>query len=63
MSYVLQEDLLMDESSLDTQMKFLQTHLDELAVFFDEAGYKKTKADLHEMELKVGRTLFPGWFS
>jgi len=62
MSYVLQKDLLMDESTLDIQTRFLEKHLDDLAVMFNEDNYKKTRTILHEMELERGRILFPRWF-
>lgn len=62
MSLVLKNDQLIDEPTLDTQMKFLDQHLDDLASVFDDENYDKTKVCLQELVFRRGRILFPERF-
>jgi hypothetical protein len=52
MSFVLKKDDLIVEHPLETQMKFLESHLDELGSIFDDENYHKTKAYLQGLEAK-----------
>jgi|GEM_PF-1206648 len=59
MSLVYQKEELIVEPTLDMEMKFLETHLDDLASIFDAEIYDETKTRLQELAFRRGRILFP----
>ena len=62
MSLVQQKEELIVEPTLDIEMKFLETHLDDLASIFAGENYDKTRARLQELATRRGRILFPKRF-
>jgi len=63
MSLVLQQNMLIDEISLDEQMKFVETHLDKLENLLGEDVYSETKSQLNELKRVRGKALFPEWYT
>jgi len=62
MSYVLREDRLVQEISLEESMEFLQTHRDVIASIFADDNYEETESELKKLAHQRGKRLFPKWF-
>jgi hypothetical protein len=62
MSFVLEEKILVEEISLEEQMEFVETHLDDLRYLFAEDHYQNTKSQLKELVSFRGKILFPEWY-
>ena len=58
-----EQDKLDQEVNLETDMKFVETHLDELATMFDEENYQITKVRLMEFARERAKKRWPRWFT
>jgi hypothetical protein len=62
MAYVGNEDKLLEVLDIDTQSRFVENHLDELAHLFSEEAYPHTIERLEELGNKRAKLMFPSWF-
>jgi hypothetical protein len=56
-----QEDKLDEALKLETDIKFVETHVDELITLFNEENYRNTKTKLEELEMQRAKSAFPRW--
>jgi len=57
------EDKLDEWLDLEIQMKFVEAHVDELAILFDEENYPATKMRFKELGMQRAKNAFPRWFN
>jgi len=57
-----QKGKLHEAVNLETDMKFVETHLDELITMFDEENYPTTKTRLEKLGMLRAKEAFPGLF-
>ena len=61
MSVVLDESKLTKDVTIEEQMRFVETHLNDLMELFDGDNYPCAKLRLKDLARNRGKLLFPDW--